>query len=259
MKRMFVIIALVVLVVAAIGVKILFFPSVKDAWFAMDRDRLLKDPPGMVVFRPTHFHDNTERYVVSARYKQNDKAARWVMGRDLPLRIAIAVAYNVNRATVVLPPDAPTGHFDFLVTTLDDPPARLQAAIRHKLGLVAQKETRQTTVMAIRIVDPNLPNLEISDPTENEGATYSKGQLHFKHLHIDDLTDEFERVINVPVVDQTGLTNAYDFSVPWDRQTEVRFMLEATARATIDKMLNKIGLALQSVNAPVEVLVVTHS
>lgn len=258
MKKIILIVVLIVVLIAAIGVKMFFFPSIRDNWFAMDRDRLLKVPPGLVVFRPTHFHDNVYRVIVNAPYKHNGHTVRWIMGRDLPLRIAIAVAYNVNRATVVLPADAPTGHFDFLVTTLDDPPARLQAAIRHKLGLVAQKETQETPVLAIKLVDPNLASLAVSGPAENQGVTYRKGELHFTHLQINDLTDEFERVIDMPVVDETGLTNYYDFSMPWDRQTGERFMLEASSRGTIDKMLNNLGLTLQAANAPVKVLVVKH-
>jgi uncharacterized protein (TIGR03435 family) len=174
------------------------------------------------------------------------------------LRVAIAVAYNVNRATVVLPTNASVNHFDFLVTTADDPPARLQAAIRHKLGLVAQKETLDTPVLAIKIMDPYLRNLTVSDPTEDPDVTWRKGELHFTHLQINDLTDTFERAIDMPLVDETGLTNFYDFSVLWGAGMYNRYMFEATSRATIEKMFNNIGLTLQTDNAPVEVLVVKH-
>lgn len=258
MKKIILIVALFILLIAALGVKLLFFPAVKDAWFVMDRDQLLKVPPGLVVFRPTHFHDNIYRVIVTAQYEHDGHAVHWIMGRDLPLRIAIAVAYSVNRATVVLPADAPTAHFDFLVTTLDDPPTRLQAAIRHKLGLVAQKETRDTPVLAIKVIDPNLSHLAGSGPSETPHVRYKKGQLYFTHFQISDLTDTFERKIDMPVVDETGLTNYYDFSMPWDGDTGRKFSLEVTSRAAIDKMLNNIGLTLQADSAPVEVLVVKH-
>lgn len=258
MKKTYLIIVLAVLLIAALAVKFFYFPSVKDAWFVMGRDHLLKVPPGLVVFRPTHFHDNVYRTIVGANYEHNGRNVQWYMGRDLPLRIVIAVAYSVNRAKVELPADAPTTHFDFLVTTLDDPPARLQTAIRDKLGLVAREETRDTPVLAIRLTDPGVNRLAASDPGGKTHVNYKKGELHFTHVQISELVGPFQRAMDIPVVDQTGLTNYYDFSIPWNGAMGRQFSFEATSRAAIEKMLNPIGLTLQSDNAPLEMLVVKH-
>lgn len=259
MKTLIWIIVLIPLFIVALSVKWLFFPTVKDAWFAMDRDHLRKVPPGIVVFRPTHFHDNLYKFLVRAPYEHDGRRVFWIMGRDLPLRIALAVAYNVNRATVELPADAPQGHFDFLVTTSDDPTARLQSAIRDKLGLVAQEQTRDTSALAIKIADPGLPGLTVSSPAESSNAEYRKGRVYLTHVKIKSLTDQFERMIgDTPLVDETGLTNFYDFSIPWNGQIGRRSRLQATARATIDKMLGNLGLTLEPVRAPVQVLIVKH-
>jgi uncharacterized protein (TIGR03435 family) len=258
MRKIILIVALVVLLIAAVAVKFFFFPSVKDAWFVMGKEHLLKVPPGLVVFRPTHFHDNVYRTIVAANYEHNGRTVQWYMGRDLPLRIAIAVAYRVNRAKVLLPADAPTTHFDFLITTLDDPPARLQGAIRRKLGLVAQEETRDTPVLAIRLMDPGVNRLTVSDPAGETHVNYKKGELYFTHMQISELVGPFQRAMDMPVVDQTGLTNYYDFSIPWNGAMGRQFSFEATSRAAIEKMLNPIGLTLESASAPVEMLVVKH-
>jgi uncharacterized protein (TIGR03435 family) len=258
MKKIITIVTLLVLVSTAICMKLFFFPSVKDGWFAMNRDHLLKVPPGLVVFRPTHFHDNTYRIIVTATYKHDGHVVHWIMGRDLPLRIAIAVAYSVNRATVVLPSYAPTNHFDFLITAVDDPPARLQSAIRRELGLVAHKETRETAVLAIKVADPYRSSLTLSDPAEEPGVKIANQKLCFTHVQINDLTDSFERATDIPVIDETELTNFYDFSVPWDTKTERQLTFSASSRAAIDKMLNAIGLKLEADNAEVDLLLVTH-
>lgn len=259
MKKIILVVALLALVIAALAVKWLFFPSVKDAWFAMDRNRLLKVPPGLVVFRPTHFHDNMYRTIITANDNHTGHEVEWFMGRDLPLRIAVAVAYKVNRATVVLPPDAPSGHFDFLVTTLDDAQVRLQAAIRHRLGLVGQSETRDTPVLAVQVMDPTLSELTPSGPDEKPGIRFKKGKLYFTHARLRWLIQPFEREMDLPVVDETGLTNDYDFSMPWNEEMRNQFMLEASSRGAIEKMLNAIGLTLQETNAEVEMLVVKHT
>jgi beta-lactamase regulating signal transducer with metallopeptidase domain len=67
-----------------------------DVWFVMNRNNLLKVPPGLVIFRPTHFYDNIYKNIISAPYAHNGHEVRWVMGRDLPLRVAIAVAYKLT-------------------------------------------------------------------------------------------------------------------------------------------------------------------
>lgn len=259
MKKIVLVVALTVVVIAAaVFVKLHYFPSVKDAWFEMNRGHLLKVPAGLVVFRPTHFHDNIYRIIVAADYHHNGRDVEWFLGRDLPLRIAMAVAYKVNRAFVLLPPDAPKNHFDFLATTLGDPQVDLQSAIRHRLGLVGQSEMRDTPVLAIEVMDPSLGNLSVSDPSEKFGMALRKGKIYFRHAHIQGLIQPFEREMDMPLVDETGLTNAYNFSVPWNGEMRSQFMLEASSRGVIEKMLNAIGLTLRATNAPVQMLVVKH-
>jgi uncharacterized protein (TIGR03435 family) len=259
MSRTQTIILLVAVFVALIlGAVCVFFPFTKDAWFAMDQQRLLQVPPGRVVLRPTHFSDNPGKIVVYAAYQNNDREVRWIMGRNLPLRVAFATAYDVNRANVLLPPDAPTNNFDFLVTTLDPPKEHLKVALLHKLGLVAQRETQDTDVLAIKIMNPSLPGLTVSDPGRKANAHFNQGKIYFTHVRIRALTDFFERTLEIPVVDKSGLTNFYNFSMAWDPQTRNLLRSEATSRAAMDNIFNSWGLTLQPDTASVDMLVVKH-
>jgi len=63
----------------------------------------------------------------------------------------------------------------------------------------------------------------------------------------------------MPVVDKTGLTNFYDFSVAWDPQVRQQLHDRQTARAAVDKILNAFGLALKPDTAPLEMLVVKNA
>ena len=85
------------------------------------------------------------------------KGAPWVLGRNTSLQQLMATAYDFNPARVVLPPDAPTNNFDFLVTTPSKPDEHLRQAVRQKIGYVAHPETRTMDVLALKIVDASLP------------------------------------------------------------------------------------------------------
>ncbi|HEV2456700.1 MAG TPA: DUF3738 domain-containing protein [Verrucomicrobiae bacterium] len=49
-----------------------------------------------------------------------------------------------------------------------------------------------------------------------------------------------------PVVDKTGLTNCYDFSVEWDAPFLKRLQNESTARPELDKLLGGWGLGARA-------------
>jgi uncharacterized protein (TIGR03435 family) len=61
-----------------------------------------------------------------------------------------------------------------------------------------------------------------------------------------------ERYLKTPVLDQTGLTNFYDFSVNWDWRMGNGSMNEETTK----RMLSRWGLGIEPGVAPVEMLVV---
>lgn len=248
--------ALVLALIAAAMVKRAFFPSIKDAYFATDSRSLQQVPVGLVVIRPTHFphlRHNGVFYASSPHEGGND----WrMMGRNVPLRDVMAAAYDQSLSRVVLPPDTPKGNFDFLVTVAGDQRPRLQAAILRKLGYTAQKETRDADVLALKIVDANLPGLTISGANEKENITFDDVNLHFTHVQLTDLANGLEQYLKTPMVNKTGLTNSYDFLMAWDSQTQRRMQEDTTVHATVDKILSGLGLGLEPDTASLEMLVV---
>jgi hypothetical protein len=53
--RIFVGMLILALIAAAVAVKLVFFLSIRDAYFAMDSRKLQHVPAGLMVIRPTHF------------------------------------------------------------------------------------------------------------------------------------------------------------------------------------------------------------
>jgi hypothetical protein len=123
--------ALVVVLVMAVAVKFFYFPSVKAAWFQFSSQKLRQVPGGLVIVRPTSFPKSLHKGVIMAGVKGTFR----VLGRNVPLQQLMATAYDFNPARVVLPPEAPTNNFDFLVTTPSSPDEHLRLAVRKKLAM----------------------------------------------------------------------------------------------------------------------------
>jgi len=65
-----------------------------------------------------------------------------------------------------------------------------------------------------------------------------------------------EGILKMPVVDKTGLTNYYDFSLVWDSQTAQQIQNGTLDQATGQKILAEWGLGLEPDTASLEMLVV---
>jgi uncharacterized protein (TIGR03435 family) len=248
------------LVGMAVVVKLVFFPSVSDKFFQINQARLRQAPPGLVIVRPTHFANSSKSSSPQQDFGVvNVKGAIWMVGRNMTFQKLIATAYSYDLGRIALPMDAPKGNFDFLVTVPKEPQAHLQSAIRRKLGYTAQPETRDTPVLALKVENPDLPGLKASTPDEKENADVRNGRLYFTHQRLTVVTDGLEQMMKSPVVDKTGLTNFYDFSLIWDAQTAQQIQSGTLDQATGQKILADWGLALEPDTASLEMLVVKKS
>lgn len=227
----------------------------EDSWFEPDTDALREAPANLIVLRPTHFSDS---YAKISHYHENDSLARTV-GRDVTLRQTIAEAYDCTPAQVILPPDAPQGRFDFLVTTPDHVRKHLRNAIQTELHYIARPETQNTDVFILTVSDPALPGFAVSAAGETSDIDYKDGKLYFTHEPVDSIVDGLSLGLNRLVLDQSGLTNAYDFSVTWNHNTGKAMENSAWSLEGVQKVLAGWGLALESGNIQTNMYVVTQA
>jgi uncharacterized protein (TIGR03435 family) len=244
-----------VLVAAMVAVKMIFFPSVNDRFFQINPTRLRQAPAGLVVVRPTHFPDSPKKSSPPGMMGTSVKGAQWMVGRNVSLQQLIAMAYSHNPGRIALPVGAPKANYDFLVTVPKDSEARLQSAIRRKLGYIAEMETRDTPVLALKVEDPNSPGIKLSTATR-ENQAVKNGRLYFTHMKLSVVTDGLEGILKTPVVDKTDLTNFYDFSLAWDAQTQRQIQSGNMDNETGRKILAEWGLGLEPDTATIEMLVV---
>ena len=256
MKRQVLLGVVILALVAAAAVKLLFFPSIKEAYFAMDERSLRQAPAGLILVRPTHFAYLRQKGVLRAVAPKSHGDAQWAMGRNVPLRDVIAVAYDRNWSRVVLPADVPEIRYDFLFTAPAKRLPRFQEIVRRQLGYVAEIQTNNTDVLALKIANPALPGLKLSNDNEKRSVHYRDEKLHFTHMPIIVIINGFGRSLELPVVDKTGLTNAYDFSFVWNDEAIRLMQDEKTARGVLSKIVGGLGLKLEPDTAPQAMLVV---
>ena len=228
--------------------------QIKESYFA-DPSNVQHVPAGLVALRPTHFANT---YGKIRHDHENDTLTRTV-GRDASVRQIIADAYDCDPAQVVMPPDAPQGHFDFLVTKAGHVRDRLKKMIESQFHYTARRESQNTDVFVLTVSDPALPGLAPSTDDQDSGLSYKDGKLHFKHQTVSRIIDGLSQGLNEPVLDQTGLTNAYDFSIAWNAESTKRmenggFNLDATR-----KVLAGWGLAIESSNVQMDRYIVTRT
>ncbi len=70
--------------------------------------------------------------------------------------------------------------------------------------------------------------------------------------------------VDRPVVDQTGLTGTYDFTIEWSPQasdplaTILRLQPDPDGPTFLDAVREQLGLKLESTKGPLQVLVIDH-
>jgi uncharacterized protein (TIGR03435 family) len=224
--------------------------QIKESSF--DPSNLKHAPANLAVVRTTQFPD------VYGKIAERDKRGSLTRasGRDVTLRDLMAEAYGTGPGQVILPPDAASERFDFIVTTPGDVRQQLQSAIREVTGYTAGVETRDTEVLKLKVQDASLPGMTISPADEDEDVQYKDGILYFKHKTPGYLVRGLEDGLVKPVIDETGLTNGYDFSVAWNAETTQSLQTGSWHLEGVQKVLHGWGLNLEPATETMDMVVV---
>jgi uncharacterized protein (TIGR03435 family) len=223
---------------AVMLVKHLWFPAVADVWFQPDRQRLSEAPANVMVFRETRLESRVPGCLASwMPSKPGEAGIVRYMGRNEPLAEVIATAYQCLSSRVVMPPDAPTNHYDFLVTLKQQPLEHLQQAVKKMTGYVAGWQEHDTKVWVLRVRDASA----FQESTGGQSnIRFKDGRNYFTHMPINALTGFIEKGLSRPLQDQTGLSGYYDFSVAWN----IWYGRELTSDEAVKKDLAEVGLYL---------------
>ncbi len=133
--------------------------------------------------------------------------------------------------------------------------------LAERFGLKAHKETKEMAVYAILVAkggekmarsegDPN------GAPDENESSNGGQVTMRMMNMSMGEFAPDLAFFLDRPAVDQTGLTGRYDFQVKWTADDSRAPTDGSAPPGLFTAIQQQIGLKLEPVKAPVEVLVV---
>jgi uncharacterized protein (TIGR03435 family) len=201
--------------------------------------------------------------IVPTKYGTNGfwccDSSRGAMGIDQSLLQIVQIAYQKNDLYTAVETVLPEQKFDFLAK-LASPPAinpnwitALQQEIARQFGIRGRLETRPTDVLLLKAGSAGMHGIKASTKMAKGIAVKSNpGNYSFYEQPISTLTQMMERKFKIPIIDQTGLTEHYDFSVKWDEPDPKQPNPESLRQAIHEQL----GLELVATNLPVEMLVV---
>jgi len=133
----------------------------------------------------------------------------------------------------------------------------LQSLLADRFRLALHREMRETQTFVL-VVDQKGPKFHESQDEGGSQQTGSKLTRVFKRITMTELASELSDAMRAPVIDRTGLSARYDFTVdlapymnaaPEQQRPDIPAMVASAVR-------DQLGLKLTSLKAPVEFLVI---
>ena len=249
--KTFVALGLLLALGAGYVVKAAYFPDVDDRLFQLDYNRLQKAPRNIFVVRPTQ-HGESKRtgFMTGSVHSDEGKYKPRYVGRNVTVRQMLAAAYLCQESRMVFPDSMPTNRYDVLNTLETEPAEHFQKKIKSKFGYTASWQNRDTDILLLKVAVPDSPGLRASTNDQSNSKLVS-GRLCFTHMPVGQISWMVERALNKPVLDRTGLTGFYDYSLPWGWPR-----LNGLDPDKVHDALTSLGLKLEDDNESMQMMVV---
>ena len=221
---------------------------VDESWRVPNPDH--DHAPFLVEILPTKFPDSVDSL------NSGSRGDNWI-GIGRRVRDIAGIAYGWRTGRILFADAEPTDRYDFISTLPQGSAAALQAELKRKLGFVGHREMRDMDVLVLKVRRSNAPGLKPPIDGRNDGC--SRGRYHCDNAplysdsaHFPGITRFLEGYFEMPVIDQTGLTQNYHIDLKWNE----RWGQDPNHDALKQALLDQLGLELVPGREPVEMLVV---
>jgi len=188
----------------------------------------------------------------------------WMQNRALtiqndPLNQAIQIAFSVKPTRIVAEADLPKEKYDFYINLpeiKEQPPTKekfealFAQAVADAFGLTVKREKRDIDALVVKTNAHGLGILLHSTNSTGENRAFP-GEASASDKPLSGLAEELEMIIAKPVLDETGLTNHYDFDIKWAQKDYAHPNI-----AGITEAVTRMGLDLVPEKKTIEVVVV---
>jgi uncharacterized protein (TIGR03435 family) len=147
---------------------------------------------------------------------------------------------------------------------------RLQALLAERFALVVRKESKEMTGYAL-VVAKGGPKMTESPSPESRGIRQNRGELNGQGISMDLLARQVGIQLGRRVVDKTGLTGRYDFTLKWSPQPGEGGLLgrpgaavpgeaaESSGPSLFTALQEQLGLRLESQKVAGDLIVVERA
>jgi uncharacterized protein (TIGR03435 family) len=173
-----------------------------------------------------------------------------MMGTGVGVETIVQTAYGFwySARTIVsteLPKDK---YYDFVASLPSGNAEALQQDIKKQFGVVARRETIETNVLLLTVKYPNAQGLRPST-TRSEMIRMQPGRFSSVNTPISDVVANLEGLLQIPVIDQTGIASRFDIDLKWNKNDPQHNSLKQA-------LTDQLGLELVPSREPVEMLVI---
>jgi uncharacterized protein (TIGR03435 family) len=175
------------------------------------------------------------------------------IGINQPIQTIIEYAFHVQYpARVLYPAGLPTNSFDFIATLHPGGSGNaMQNKLKQKFGLVGKFEAIETNTLLLKAT--TLANTKLKKGKKEIGRTeIGSGYISAANSGLDELAYNLENIFKIPVLNQTGFKNYFDYEVSWNASQGGHTNLNELKQA----LLSQLGLELVPSREPIEMLVV---
>lgn len=195
---------------------------------------------------------------------------KYVHVRNMPISEVIAVAFNVHKSQVVNIPDWADQRFD--IRGYADVPGApnwpqyqemLHSLLEERFGLRMHKDTRDLVHVTMQVGRGGIKfkptsnkGIDLPDQTGNVNAGTQDWRI--TNNTMTEFAGFLRNFLNHPVIDQTGLTGKYDFTLKWARDDAQPNADTKGLPGLITALQEQLGLKVESSKGPTDVFVIDH-
>src|ERR1035437_10267800 len=175
-----------------------------------------------------------------------------MMGTGVGVETIVQTAYGFwYSARTIISTELPKNkYYDFIASLPNENAEALQQEIKKQFGVVARREIIETNILLLTVKYPNAQGLRPSKIRgESSQIRMQPGQFTSINTAISSLTANLENLLQIPVIDQTGVANKFDIDLKWNRNDPQHNSLKQA-------LLDQLGLELVPSREPIEMLVV---
>jgi uncharacterized protein (TIGR03435 family) len=195
--------------------------------------------------------------------------------RYTTLRDLLMMAYGLDRRQIVGGPAwIATDEYDIDAVAADGTPAAgnwdvmLQKLLADRFQLTFHHEQREMPVYALTVAKGG-PKLKAADTAEAHGSGCTRmGVCSFQNDPLEHFAHWLQLVLDKPVIDKTGLTGNFDFSLTWTPDESQFGSMGIRVPPPVDNpnappglfsaIQEQLGLKLEPQKTSAEVLVIDH-